>query len=306
MFYFLFIDFFFIFFFFFFLFYFDFFFLAKNHRRIFEEIGFENVVKMCKYKETQVLKNMANVFLNLIQLDQNKVKMIKDGGILFLSTLVNLVKDSTLGEFPELENFLSRGIAYLCEQPHTIDEIVPKFGTEIFIYLLSRSMECQQSAARSLAFLSSDEKIVQILMKSDITSSLLDFITKTKDIFVKRSIIMTLANLSNSKEFEKSITPPLLELFVDMALITDTQINVHAAHIIANISSNKEQLPKIKVHLFKILELSNFTQIRYDWESSFLSLVPQNELVETISDQTSEINFYFIKILANFITLSSK
>ena len=112
-------------------------FTAKNHRRIFEEIGFENVVQICNFTETQILQNMANVFTNLIQLDQNKVKMIKEGGVNFLKTLVNLVKDKSIGEFLDLENFLSRGLAYLCEQPLTLVNVLNDFGTEIFVYLLT-------------------------------------------------------------------------------------------------------------------------------------------------------------------------
>lgn len=114
------------------------FFTAKSHRRIFEEIGFDQVVKMGDYTEIPVLQNMANVFNNLIQLDQNKVKMIKEGGTSFISTLVKLVKDKSLGEYPDLENFLSRGLAYLSEQPKTTMSVISSFGAEIFLHLLTR------------------------------------------------------------------------------------------------------------------------------------------------------------------------
>ena len=107
-------------------------------------------------------------------------------------------------------------------------------------------------------------------------------------------------------EFGKVVNPFHIETIIELALVNDTHINVHATQIIANITSEAQQIPKINIYLSKILEISNFTQIRYDWESAFSSLIPNNENQEIIENQTSEINFQFIRILANFLTLSSK
>eukprot|EP01091_Cochliopodium_minus_P017224 TRINITY_DN6687_c0_g1_i1.p1 TRINITY_DN6687_c0_g1~~TRINITY_DN6687_c0_g1_i1.p1 ORF type:complete len:1044 (-),score=244.24 TRINITY_DN6687_c0_g1_i1:15-3146(-) len=277
----------------------------KNHRRIFEEIGFENVVKMCDYSDITILRNMAEVFTNLIDLDQNKVKMIKEGGTVFLSTLVKLVKDITIGEYNELENFLARGLAYLCEQPCMMEDILPTFGTEIFVHLLFRSPDCQQSSARSLALLSSSEKLRTMLFNASIPQILLDQL-KTKDIFIKRSLVKTLANLSNEeRELRKFLLPIHFEMFFEMAVVNDTHINANATEILANISSDPQQIPKIVAYLPKILEILNYTQIRFDWESSFFSVVPENEKLENFEEQTSEINYHFVRILSNILTLST-
>ena len=263
---------------------------------------------MCETNDARVLKYLSHVFLNLIQHDQNKVKMTSDGGTLFIDTLIKIVKDETLGEFPELLSFLSRGITYLCEDQNHISIVLKNFNIEFLLFLMTKSLDCQQSAARSLLLLSSEEKLVNAFVEAGVFNFLLEFL-KFKDVFVKRYAIQTLSNLSKEeKHFKKAFASHHIEAIVELADDSDTEINVYAAEILSNISSDHFIVSKIVSHLPKILEIKKFTQIRYGWESAFLSFVPNLSVSEEkiFDELTPEINYYFNKILANILNISSK
>ena len=276
------------------------------HRRIFEEIGINSIIKMCSYQTPKVRENMCNVLINLIQLDQNKVNLIRNGGIEILKTVANLLTVNPVGVFPDLENFLARSLAFLCEQPSTMPSVLSNFGSNIFLFLLTRGSETEQYAARGLACLSVNETFRRTLLSENAGPALLECLKNTgRDVFLKRFVLRALASLSDTaSEFGALVDTHFIETVIDMALVNDTQMNVHAAHILASLTSDITQLPRITVHLSKIIEIVNLTQIGFEWEISLFSIAENPDSVSPPSHDSHLLSYYFTKIIANILNNS--
>jgi hypothetical protein len=90
---------------------------------------------------------------------------------------------------------------------------------------------------------------------------------------------------------------------------TDSQLNVAAAHILANLTLRTEFVEKCLVILDRICNVVSSSQIRFEWEHSSISALLQSSRIDghpVIGDTTYELNFYFMRILANLLQQKSE
>ena len=107
------------------------------------------VLYMRQYNDERIFYNMACCLENLISIDQNKVRLVADGGIDMVRMLLELAQRV---DKPMLLHFMGRVLGLLVEQPFMRGEVVLTLGLTPIQFLLSQTNDttCLLLAARAL------------------------------------------------------------------------------------------------------------------------------------------------------------
>ncbi len=279
----------------------------EAHRRIFEEIGIVPLLQMARYKDERITENLAMCLENLLMIDQNKVRMVSECAVELVRTLADLC--SRVNK-PELLRFMGKVLALLVEQDALRTEVVLALGIQPIQFLLQQSdASCNLSAVRSLVHISADESQRDVLLASGLVPVLWNLMARAgEDVFLQRQVIRALANLSdNIDRFE--IDSKSFDRVVERMTTTDSQLNVGAAHILANLTLKPEYVEKCLGILDRICNVVSSSQIRFEWEHASMSALLHNSRMDEdplIGDTTYELNFYFMRILANLLQQKSE
>lgn len=279
----------------------------EAHRRIFEEIGLHTILQMTRFKDQRIQENVATCLENLLKIDQNKVRMVSEGAVELVRKLADL---STRVDRRELVRFMGKLLALLMEQRSLRGDVVTLLGTAPIQYLLQVSdQNCHLSALRALLLMSADDTHRETVLGSGLVSTLWSFVLKSgDDIFLQRLVLRVLANLSDSVErFEVDVRG--FDKIIERIGSTDSQVNVRAVHILANLTLKPEWAPKCLAALTRICGVVTAAQIRFEWEyTSMQALLEASDASEqpVIGDTTYELNFYFMRILANLLQQRSE
>ena len=279
---------------------------AEAHRRIFEEIGLPAILQMVRYRDERIAENLAGTLENLLMIDQNKVRMVSEGSIELVRTLSELCSRV---HRPSLMSFMGKVLALLVEQDQLRSEVVLALGLNPIQRLLAQQDSmCQLSAVRALVHISADEDHREVLLSSGIVNVLWGLMVRNDDVFLQRLVIRALANLSDSKDrFE--LDAKSFEKVIDRMTSTDSLLNIGAAHILANLTLKSEYVEKCLVVLDRICGVVASAQIRFEWEhASIQALLTASSIDDEplVGDTTYELNFYFMRILANLLQQKSE
>ena len=198
----------------------------------------------------------------------------------------------------------------LVEQEALRSEVVQALGIQPVQFLLQQNdASCNLSAVRALVHISHDDSQRDILLGAGLVPVLWNLLARsTDDVFLQRQVMRALANLSDSIDrFEAD--SKAFDRVVDRMTTTDSQLNVAAAHILANLTLRSEFVEKCLAILDRICNVVSSSQIRFEWEHSSISALLLSSHVEAppvIGDTTYELNFYFMRILANLLQQKSE
>ena len=77
----------------------------EAHRRIFEEIGISQVLKMARYRDDRIAENLGTCLENLLMIDQNKVRIVSESAIELVRTISDVCSRVIR---PELLRFMGK------------------------------------------------------------------------------------------------------------------------------------------------------------------------------------------------------
>jgi hypothetical protein len=169
----------------------------EAHRRIFEEIGISQVLKMARYRDERIAENLGTCLENLLMIDQNKVRIVSECAVELVRTISDVCSRVSK---PELLRFMGKVLALLVEQEALRAEVVQALGIQPVQFLLQQNdASCSLSAVRALVHISHDESQRDILLGAGLVPGLWSLLARsTDDVFLQRQVMRALANLSDS------------------------------------------------------------------------------------------------------------
>lgn len=190
----------------------------EAHRRIFEEIGISQVLKLARYRDERITENLGTCLENLLMIDQNKVRILSECAVELLRTISDVC--SRVAK-PELLRFMgkvgkvdvsflffvahtnkNKVLALLVEQEGLRLEVVQALGIQPVQFLLQQNdASCNLSAVRALVHMSNDDAQREALLSAGLVPMLWALLARSADdVFLQRQVMRALANLSEATE----------------------------------------------------------------------------------------------------------